>query len=63
MMSEVWKNPRAKAIIQQEFPQIANNPMLLRMGLGMPLSRVLEHVRGKVPQEKVERVLRRLQEL
>ncbi|MBR6554858.1 MAG: hypothetical protein IKT90_01465 [Clostridia bacterium] len=63
MMAELWENPRARAILQQEFPQFARNPMMLRMGLRMPLSRVLEHARGRVPQEKVERALQRLQNL
>ena len=62
-MAELWENPRARAILQQEFPQFARNPMMLRMGLRMPLSRVLEHARGRVPQEKVERALQRLQNL
>ncbi len=63
MMSELWENPQARAILQQEFPQFARNPMMLRMGLRMPLSRVLEYARGRVPQGKVERALQRLQNL
>ncbi len=63
LMGELWQNPKARAIIQEEFPQVTRNPMLLRMGLGMPLSRVLEHVRGRVPQAKVDQALRRLQQL
>jgi hypothetical protein len=63
MMSELWENPQARAILQQEFPQFARNPMMLRMGLRMPLSRVLEYARGRVPQAKVERALQRLQNL
>ena len=63
MMSELWENPQARAILQQEFPQFARNPMMLRMGLRMPLSRVMEYARGRVPQAKVERALQRLQNL
>ena len=63
MMSELWENPQARAILQQEVPQFARNPMMLRMGLRMPLSRVLEYARGRVPQAKVERALQRLQNL
>ena len=63
MMSELWENPQARAILQQEFPQFARYPMMLRMGLRMPLSRVLEYARGRVPQAKVERALQRLQNL
>ena len=62
-MGELWQNPQAKAILRQEFPELDHNPMLLRMGMRMPLSRVLQHVRGKVPQEKVDRTLQRLQQL
>ncbi len=63
MMSELWENPQARAILQQEFPQFVQNPMMLRMGLRMPLSRVLEYARGRVPQVKVEQALQRLQKL
>lgn len=63
VMGELWQNPQARAILRQEFPELDRNPMLLRMGMRMPLSRVLQHVRGKVSQEKVDRALQRLQQL
>lgn len=63
MMSELWSNPRARAILQQEFPQIVRNPLMMRMGMGMSLGRVLEHARGKVPQHKLDHALQRLQQL
>lgn len=63
VMGELWQNPKARAVLQQEFPELNHNPMLLRIGMKMPLSRVLEHVRGKVPQARVDRALQRLQQL
>ena len=63
MMMELWNHPQAREILQQEFPQLVRNPMMLQMGLRMPLGRVLEHARGRVPQAKVEQTLRRLQSL
>ena len=62
-IGELWRNPQARAVLQQEFPQYANNPMLLRMAMGMPLGRVLDHARGRVSQAKIDRALQRLQAL
>jgi hypothetical protein len=62
-MAELWKNPKARTILQQEFPQIVRNPVMMRMGMGMTLGRVLEHARGRVPQEKLDRALKQLQQL
>lgn len=62
-VGELWQNPKARAILQREFPQFAGNPMLLRMGMGMPLSKVLGFARGRVPQAKIDQVLEALQKL
>lgn len=60
-MGELWKNPQARAILQREFPEIAGNPMMLRMAMGMSLSRVIPHARKHYSQQKVDGVIRQLQ--
>lgn len=60
-MRELWQNPQAKAILQREFPEIAGNPVMLRMAMGMSLNRVIPHARKHYPQKKVDNVIRQLQ--
>ena len=61
-LREVMANPKAKALLQREFSQMVSGPMLM-LGQGMSLSRILSHARGKVPQQKLDDVIRQLREL
>ena len=61
-VGQLLQNPGAKRILNEEFPGVLGSPMV-RMARGMSLSQVLGHVRGRVPQQKIDRVLKRLQAL
>lgn len=61
-VGDLLQNPGAVRIFNEEFPGMLNSPMV-RMARGMSLNRVLGHVRGKVPQQKINRVLERLRAL
>ncbi len=61
-VSQLLQNPQARAILNREFPGVINSPMV-RMAQGMSLNRVISHVRGKIPQSTINRVLKELKEL
>ncbi|HIU42795.1 MAG TPA: hypothetical protein IAB67_00670 [Candidatus Ventrousia excrementavium] len=61
-VGELLRNPAAVRIFNEEFPGVLQSPMV-RMARGMSLNRVLGHVRGRVPQQKLDRLLTRLREL
>ncbi len=61
-VGQLLQIPAARRIFNEEFPGVLNSPMV-RMARGMSLNRVLGHVRGRVPQQKIDRVLQRLQAL
>ena len=61
-VGQLLRNPAARRIFDEEFPGLLGSPMV-RMAQGMSLNRVLSHVRGKVPQQKIDHVLQRLQAL
>jgi len=59
---EAMCDPRARVLLQREFPGIADSPMF-RMAQGMTLNQVLCHVSPHVPKAKLDRVLCQLQNL
>ena len=61
-IGELLQNQDAVQILNQEFPGILNNPMM-RAAHGMQLRQVIDHIKKRVPQEKISRLLRRLREL
>lgn len=59
-VGEILANPQAKALLNREFPEVAN-PFLLSLGRGMTLASILEIAKGRYPQEKIDRALAELQ--
>lgn len=61
-VAQILKEPKAKAILAEEFPDLAASP-LMAMASNMTLSQVLGLAKGLVDSIKVDRLLRRLKEL
>lgn len=61
-VGEIVANPAAKAILKKEFPEVMN-PVLLAMGRGFSLGRVLSMAGERYPQAKIEGVLEKLRAL
>lgn len=62
-LGQVLSNPRAKQLLASQFPQMFNNPALLRRAWNMPLYQVMQQARRFVPQQKIQQVLRQLEAL
>lgn len=61
-LGEVLSNPKAKALMQKELPELADSPLLL-FARNMTVAQILQMTKGKMPQEKVTRLLEQLKEL
>lgn len=61
-LGEVLSNPKAKALMQKELPELADSPLLL-FARNMTVAQILQMTNGKMPQEKVTRLLEQLKEL
>ncbi|MDF2567107.1 MAG: hypothetical protein K0R90_563 [Oscillospiraceae bacterium] len=59
---ELLANPKAKEILSREFPDLINSP-LLGMARNMSLKNVLQLGGGRVPKEKIDRVLKELKSI
>ena len=58
-MSEILANPKAKEILKREFPRLMN-PMILRRARNMTLADVLRFARGRVSQDKIDKIITEL---
>ena len=56
------RDPRAAAVLEENFPDLLRHPML-RMAGNMPLWKVVNLSRGIIPEEKMNHVLRELEQL
>lgn len=61
-VGEILKNPKARALFQKEFPQLASHPML-PLAHKVPLREVISCSRGLVPKEKVNEILSKLERI
>lgn len=61
-LGEVLSDPKAKALLQKELPELADSPLLL-FARNMTVAQILQMTNGKMPQEKVTRLLEQLKEL
>lgn len=61
-LGEVLSDPKAKALLQKELPELADSPLLL-FARNMTVAQILQMTKGKMPQEKVTRLLEQLKEL
>ena len=61
-VSEITRDPRAYALLNREFAQIAQSP-LFRLAGGMTLQQVLSFAKGTAMQEKLDSLLKQLEAL
>ncbi len=61
-LGEVLSNPKAKALVQKELPELADSPLLL-FARNMTVAQILQMTKGKIPEEKVTRLLEQLKAL
>ena len=61
-LGEVLSNPKAKALMQKELPELADSPLLL-FARNMTVAQILQMTKGKITEEKVTRLLEQLKAL
>lgn len=61
-VSQVLANPKARQLLSREFPDLMNSP-LLGMAGHMTLNQVLAMARGKIDDNKIQRLLGELRGL
>ena len=61
-LGELAWDPRARALVNREFPGILNHP-LAGMFLGLTLDQAVRKAGGRVPRQTVQRLLKELEEL
>lgn len=59
---ELLGHPGAKQILQDELPELMGSPLLSLAG-NKSLNQVLSYANGRVPPEKISRILQKLREL
>lgn len=59
---EILANPKAKELLEREYPELLNNPML-GMFQNMTLENLLKYANGIVPQSKINQILDHLKTL
>lgn len=55
-VGELLSNPRARAVIQREFPNMLNSPMV-GLAKNMTLNNVLNYARDIIPQQRINAIL------
>ena len=61
-VDELLKNSNAKAILSREFPTLINSPMV-KLYKNMSLKKVLTYAKGNVPDEKIQRIIKELENI
>lgn len=61
-LGEIVRDPKARDLVNREFPGILNHPFAGRF-MGMSLNKALGMARGRVPEDSVERLLTGLRDL
>ncbi len=61
-VGQLHSNPKAKAILGREFPTLINTPVV-KLYSGKTIKQVLNLPAGKVPREKIQRIIKELEEL
>lgn len=59
-IGEIISNPKARALLKREFPEVMN-PIMLQLARNMSLGYVLNLAKGRYSQEKIDQVLSELQ--
>ena len=61
-LGELLANPAAKAVLAREFPGMVNSP-LIKLYSRKSVAQVLKLAQGKVPAEKLNRIIDELKKL
>ena len=61
-LGEIVRDPRARELVDREFPGLLRHPFAKRF-MGMPLSKALSMARGRLPEDSIQRLLEGLREL
>ena len=61
-LGEIVRDPRARELVDREFPGILRHPFARRF-MGMPLSKALRMARGRFPEDSIQRLLEGLRAL
>ena len=61
-VGQLLADPRARAILEREFPGLIRHPLIQRAG-NLTLSQVLRLASGMVPAQKIQSLLSELQAL
>ena len=61
-LGELLKNQKAKQILAEEFPNLSGSP-LLRIYSNTPVINILNMVKGKVDGRKIERIVKKIQQI
>ncbi len=61
-VGQVLANPKAKAILAREFPTLINTP-IAKLYSSMTVRQVLSLANGKVPQDKIQRIIKELEQV
>lgn len=59
-VGQLLQNREAKQILEREFPNLVNSPMS-RLYSSMPLRQVIVHAKSVVPDEKIQRIIKKLE--
>lgn len=59
-VGQLLSNPKAKAIMAREFPTLINTP-IVKLYSNKSLKQVLSLAKGKVPQDKIQRIIKELE--
>lgn len=61
-VNQLLANPKAKTILSREFPEMINSP-LIRLYGNTPITKVLNTIKGRVPSEKLQRIIKELESI
>ena len=61
-IGELLTNPKAKSVLAREFPTMINTPVV-KLYSGKTINEILTLAKGKVPQDKIQRIIRELEEI
>lgn len=61
-LAEIMRNPNAANVLNDAFPGLMNNRMMMRMGYSMTLNRIVAHARKRVPQSQLNNVIESLKQ-
>lgn len=61
-VNQLLSNPKAREILSREFPQMVNSPLIKLYG-NTPVKKVINMIKGKIPDEKIQRIIKELENI